>query len=150
MLPEALVPPFKLMKSTADVHSSVLSQATADAYLRMGRLPRRMAEARALYARKARALANGLREAGGFDFEAPPGGMFLWARLPDGVDAAAFSRHAVATQSVAAVRATPSTPKRPRRAGCACPSRRATRPCWPRPRVGWGSRSRACRDRDAS
>lgn len=104
VLPGALMQPFRLMKSTADIHSGVLSQAIAEAYLGMGRLDARMEALRRGYAAKARALAEALaRHAPGLAFATPKGGMFLWARLPAGVEATAFSRHALTQAGVSAV-----------------------------------------------
>lgn len=100
VLPQALLEPFKLMKSTADIHSSVLAQAIADSYLAQERLPGRIPLLRQAYARKARALAAALREAVGdrLVFDEPVGGMFLWARLsPDiGMPALDIAKRALA------------------------------------------------------
>jgi 2-aminoadipate transaminase len=104
LLPETLMQPFRLVKSTADVHSSVLSQAVADAYLAQDRLGARIALARRSYAAKARAMADALAAAvPAIAFEPPPGGMFLWATLPEGCPAIAFARHALDTEGVAVV-----------------------------------------------
>ncbi len=82
VLPPALVAPFKLMKSTADIHSSIVSQAIGERYLASGRLESRVPLLRQAYARKAKALSEALGAAcPALAFDAPAGGMFLWARL---------------------------------------------------------------------
>jgi 2-aminoadipate transaminase len=100
LLPAPLLSPFKLMKSTADIHSSVVAQAIADAYLAQGTLADRVGLLRRGYARKAEALAAALRAATGdaLSFEDPVGGMFLWARLsPElGLPALDLARRALA------------------------------------------------------
>lgn len=104
VLPDSMLQPYRLMKSTADIHSSLMSQAIGDAYLASGRLDARMDAARARYRAKAAALGGALRRRlPELTFMDPPGGMFLWARLPDGVPAIGFSRHALQEAGVAVV-----------------------------------------------
>lgn len=105
VLPPELMQPFRLVKSSADIHSNVLAQATVDAYLETGRLEARMDALRRSYRLKAEALAGALaaEAKGAIAFERPSGGMFLWARLPGGVAAQPFSRHALTAEGVAAV-----------------------------------------------
>lgn len=104
LLPDALMQPFRLTKSTADIHSSVLSQAVADGYLADERLPDRLALARRSYRAKAETMLAALaRNAPQLTFERPTGGMFLWARLPAAVPALAFSRFALTEAGVAVV-----------------------------------------------
>ena len=87
VLPESLVPDVVALRSRQDSHSSTFVQAvvaellTSDAALFDATLGR----ARALYASRARALAEAIaREApGAFDVEVPEGGLFLWPRLRD-------------------------------------------------------------------
>ncbi len=82
VLPPALVAPFKLIKSTADLHSSIVSQAIGERYLALGRLEGRVLQLRQTYARKAKALSSALRTScPSLTFDAPTGGMFLWARM---------------------------------------------------------------------
>ncbi len=98
VLPPALMPPFKLMKSTADIHSSIVAQSIGERYLALERLDGRVVTLREAYARKAKALSGSLKShCPSLAFEAPPGGMFLWARLdPDvGAGAMAIARRAL-------------------------------------------------------
>ncbi len=82
VLPQALVAPIKLMKSTNDLHSSIVSQAIGERYLSLGRLESRVVLLRQAYARKARTLAEALKiSCPSLAFDRPPGGMFLWARI---------------------------------------------------------------------
>lgn len=87
VLPDWLVPDVVALRSRQDSHSSTLVQGvvaellTHDPDIFDATLDR----ARALYASRARALAEALeREApGGFDVQVPGGGLFLWPRLRD-------------------------------------------------------------------
>jgi 2-aminoadipate transaminase len=114
VLPEALVQPFRLMKSTADVHSSIFAQHVMSAYLAQDRLSARIPLLRAAYGAKAKAMGEGLaRHAPQLAFETPQGGMFIWAKLPDGLAPAAFSRHALTQAGVAVVPGDPFFPDGP-------------------------------------
>jgi DNA-binding transcriptional MocR family regulator len=114
LLPEVLMQPYRLVKSTADVHSSVLSQAVADAYLAQDRLASRVVLARRSYATKAKTMADALAaDAPAIAFDRPPGGMFLWAELPEGCPAIDFARHALDAEGVAVVPGDPFYDSRP-------------------------------------
>lgn len=105
LLPSEIVEAFRYMKSTADVHSSVLAQAVAANYLDLGRLDERVAGARKLYASRARAMCDALdaHAGGAFLYERPAGGMFVWGRLADGRDANAFAKRALSEHGIAVV-----------------------------------------------
>ena len=83
VLPATLMTPFKHMKATADIHSSLFSQAVMEAYLGMQRLPKRIEMAKHAYRGKANVLISMLQKHAGpsFSFEMPAGGMFIWAKL---------------------------------------------------------------------
>ncbi|MGV7029808.1 aminotransferase-like domain-containing protein [Methylobacterium symbioticum] len=89
----------KVAVSLGDPHlaASVVLQALTDGSYRhhMDTVRARLAEARG------RTLAR-LRAAGLTVPHIPPAGMFLWARLPDGLDAAEISRRALAERVVLA------------------------------------------------
>lgn len=96
VLPEYLVPDVVALRSRQDSHSSTFVQAviaellTSDPTLFDTTLER----ARALYGRRALALATALEaEApGAFEIDLPEGGLFLWPRLrDDAVDADALA-----------------------------------------------------------
>ncbi len=104
LMPPALMPSMRLIKSTADIHSSVLAQRIAQAYLQSDRLPLRQRLLREAYARKATALTQALRSALGttLRFDEPTGGMFIWGRLAGG-SSLALSRHALIRSGVSVV-----------------------------------------------
>lgn len=103
--PAALSRAMRLMKSTADIHSSVFAQSVADAYLASGRLAARAPVLRSGYKARCSALATALDAHLGdsFAFEAPEGGMFIWGRLNGVDDTNAFARRAVSRAGVSVV-----------------------------------------------
>ena len=97
VVPAALMVPFKHMKATGDIHSSLLSQAVIEAYLGSNRLPKRIELARATYRAKADVLIRALetQAADALSFERPAGGMFIWAKIDLPKTAAEFARFAL-------------------------------------------------------
>ena len=91
-----------MCKQFSDAHTSTYAQATAAHYLRAGRLPATLAKVRAVYAERAQAMAQALRQDVGdaLDFVAPQGGLFVWARLTGAggkpTHAAEFAQRAIA------------------------------------------------------
>jgi len=79
-------------KQAADLHSSTVDQAAAAHWLAAVDLDAHLARLRAAYGARRDALVGGLAAAlpPGSTFNDPDGGMFVWARLPDGADAAAL------------------------------------------------------------
>jgi 2-aminoadipate transaminase len=96
--PAALRPPLTIAKQAADLHSSTVDQAAAARWLEAIDLDARVAELRAAYGPRRDALLDGLADAlpRGSTHNRPDGGMFVWARLPDGWDAAALLERALA------------------------------------------------------
>jgi len=119
--PAALLAKATMCKQFSDAHTSNLSQAIAAHYLTLGRLHPALARVRQTYAERARALAEALQHALGeaITFNAPQGGMFLWARLTGqagvAADAAALAQRAIA-RGVAFVPGAPFFPHDPDRA----------------------------------
>ncbi|WP_431098369.1 PLP-dependent aminotransferase family protein [Polaromonas aquatica] len=72
-----------LAKQAADVHSGSLEQLTMAAMLASGRLLPHLADLRPAYAAKGATLDQALRAhcGGMLEFDAPRGGMFIWAKL---------------------------------------------------------------------
>ncbi len=98
-----------MCKQFSDAHTSNLTQATAAEYLQMNRMDAAMARVRPTYAQRALAMCNGLKKAlgDGIEFNAPEGGMFVWARLTaPGADAREFAKKAI-ERGVAFVPGTP-------------------------------------------
>nr|WP_275588555.1 PLP-dependent aminotransferase family protein [Microlunatus panaciterrae] len=93
-------PGLVVAKQSADLHTSTLDQAAAAHYLATGRLSASLARARCEYGRRRDALLAGLESAlpPGSRWTNPDGGMFVWAELPEGWDAAVLLPTAIAHQ----------------------------------------------------
>jgi 2-aminoadipate transaminase len=96
--PEPLRRPLTIAKQAADLHSSTVDQAAAARWLEAIDLDVRVADLRRAYGARRDALLGGLSEAlpPGSTHNHPDGGMFVWARLPDGWDAAELLDRALA------------------------------------------------------
>jgi 2-aminoadipate transaminase len=96
--PPALRPPLVVAKQAADLHSSTIDQAAAVRWLAEVDLEAHLAVLRGEYGRRRDALLDGLEAAlpPGSTHNRPEGGMFVWARLPDGWDAEALLARALA------------------------------------------------------
>ncbi|MDT0343594.1 aminotransferase-like domain-containing protein [Streptomyces litchfieldiae] len=96
--PAALRRACVIAKQAADLHSSTVDQAAAARYLADADLDAHLARVRAAYRARRDALLDGLPSAlpHGSTWNRPDGGMFLWVRLPDGHDATALLRTAIA------------------------------------------------------
>jgi DNA-binding transcriptional MocR family regulator len=97
-----IAPPELLAKATmckqfSDAHTSNLTQATAAQYLTLNRMASALDAVRRTYAERARVMADCLRRDLGdaIEFNAPQGGMFFWARLTGGRNAADFAKRAI-------------------------------------------------------
>ncbi len=88
--PEPLRSPLTIAKQAADLHSSTVDQAAAARWLAAIDLDARVAQLRRAYGARRDALLDGLAGAlpPGSSHNHPDGGMFVWARLPGGWDAA--------------------------------------------------------------
>jgi 2-aminoadipate transaminase len=96
--PQAIAPKLLQAKQAADLHSPTFNQRLVAEVLRGGFLDRHVPTIRALYKAQRDAMLEALaREMRGLDvsWNAPAGGMFLWARLPAGMDAAGLLPRAV-------------------------------------------------------
>jgi 2-aminoadipate transaminase len=84
-------------KQAADLHSSTVDQAAAARWLETVDLDERVAGLRAAYGARRDTLLDGLGEAlpPGSTHNHPHGGMFVWARLPEGWDADDLLRQAL-------------------------------------------------------
>ena len=110
--PAALLANATMCKQFSDAHTSTFAQATAACYLQSGRLPTTLAKVRAVYAERAQAMGETLREQLGdaLAFVQPQGGLFFWARLTGAgsklQDGNAFAKRAI-EQGVAFVPGAP-------------------------------------------
>ena len=84
-------------KQAADLHSSTVDQAAAALWLAAVDLDAHLAVLRAEYGARRDALLDGLAAAlpPGSEHNHPDGGMFVWARLPDGWDSDELLRRAL-------------------------------------------------------
>lgn len=81
--PAELLAKATMCKQFSDAHTSTFAQATAAQYLKAGRMPGTLAKVRAVYAERAAAMGDALRNELGdaIAFVQPQGGLFVWARL---------------------------------------------------------------------
>ncbi len=82
-------PTVTIAKQAADLHTSTIDQAAAATYLRSGRGDAALDRIRSEYAARRDAMLAALPGAlpDGSTWNRPDGGMFVWARLPEGRDA---------------------------------------------------------------
>jgi 2-aminoadipate transaminase len=87
--PAQLRGPLVVAKQAADLHSSTIDQAAAALWLARIDLDAHVANLRRIYGERRDALLAGLADAlpRGSTHNRPDGGLFVWARLPDGWDA---------------------------------------------------------------
>jgi 2-aminoadipate transaminase len=95
--PEPLRRPLVIAKQAADLHSSTIDQAAAARWLATVDLDAHVGALRVAYGARRDALVDGLARAlpPGSTHNRPDGGMFVWARLPDGWDADELLRRAL-------------------------------------------------------
>lgn len=110
-MPDALRAQLIVAKQAADLHTSTIDQEAAAGAMARLDLDAHLHTVRALYGERRDALLAALPDAlpGGSTWNRPAGGMFVWARLPDGWDATALLRDAIA-QGVAFVPGAPFHP----------------------------------------
>ncbi|MER7762640.1 PLP-dependent aminotransferase family protein [Streptomyces sp. NPDC097619] len=96
--PGALLRAATVAKQAADLHTSTVDQLAAARYLAAHDLDAHLERVRGAYRERRDALLAGLGGAlpGGSEWNRPEGGMFVWARLPEGLDATAVLKQAVA------------------------------------------------------
>ncbi|MEV7613852.1 PLP-dependent aminotransferase family protein [Streptomyces sp. NPDC089799] len=106
--PAALRRAAVVAKQAADLHTSTVDQLAAAHYLAASDLDAHVDRIRAAYRERRDALLSGLSAAlpPGSEWNRPEGGMFVWARLPEGHDATALLKSAVG-QDVAFVPGAP-------------------------------------------
>jgi 2-aminoadipate transaminase len=81
--PDELLAKATMCKQFSDAHTSTFAQATAAQYLKAGRMPATLARVREVYAQRAQAMCDALRQDLGnaVEFVQPKGGLFVWVRL---------------------------------------------------------------------
>jgi len=88
--PKAIMPKLLQAKQAADLHSPSFNQRMVAEVLKDGFIDRHVPTIRALYKHQCEVMLEALaKEMAGLDVQwnSPDGGMFLWARLPEGVSA---------------------------------------------------------------
>jgi 2-aminoadipate transaminase len=96
--PKAIFPKLLQAKQAVDLHTPIFTQRMVHEVMKDGFLSRHVPTIRALYKRQCEAMLTALtREMKGLkvEFNKPSGGMFLWVRLPAGVDTVALLPKAV-------------------------------------------------------
>lgn len=96
--PKAIFPKLLQAKQAADLHSPGFNQRMVAEVMKDGFLDRHVPTIRALYKRQRDAMLTALEremQGLGVSFNKPAGGMFLWLRLPEGLDAVALLPQAV-------------------------------------------------------
>jgi 2-aminoadipate transaminase len=89
LAPKGLMQPLFIAKQAADLHSSTFAQHVAAAYLETGRLEAQLPKIRQTYGAKSQAMIEAIHAnfpSGVLEFHAPQGGMFIWAKMAEGVD----------------------------------------------------------------
>jgi 2-aminoadipate transaminase len=107
--PKAIFPKLLQAKQAADLHSPSFNQRMVAEVMKDGFLDRHVPTIRALYKRQRDAMLAALEremQGLGVSFNRPAGGMFLWLRLPEGLNAVALLPLAV-ERGVAFVPGTP-------------------------------------------
>ncbi|MBX9959786.1 MAG: PLP-dependent aminotransferase family protein [Burkholderiaceae bacterium] len=96
--PPALFPKLLQAKQAADLHSPGFNQRVVAEVMKDGFLDRHVPRIRTLYKAQRDTMLAALQRhmPEGVHWNRPAGGMFLWARLPAGLDAAALLPQAVA------------------------------------------------------
>jgi DNA-binding transcriptional MocR family regulator len=97
-MPDALRAALVVAKQAADLHTSTVDQEAAAGAMARLDLDAHLHAVRAMYGERRDALVAGLPAAlpDGSTWNRPAGGMFVWARLPEGWDATALLRDAIA------------------------------------------------------
>lgn len=88
---KTLIRKMTIGKQSTDVHSPLLVQAIIDAYLRKGLMPGHLKRICADYKKQLDAMLEGFKYLpAGTRHTVPEGGLFVWAELPEGLDAKAM------------------------------------------------------------
>lgn len=95
--PEEILERVSVAKQANALQTSTVDQLVAAHYLESNDLQAKLDPVRAEYARRRDAMLAGLREVlpAGSAMTEPEGGMFVWARLPEGYDASALVYDAI-------------------------------------------------------
>lgn len=104
--PEPVLKKMTVCKQGEDVHTAMWPQIVCDEYMKTRDFEAHLRALRAIYRDKAALMQSLVREhlvPHGAAFHPVEGGLFLWCRLPDGVDMPSFCTRAVREFKVAVV-----------------------------------------------
>lgn len=95
--PKDLLAKATMCKQFSDAHTSTFAQATAAQYLASGRMQPALEKVRGVYAERAQVMSDALRTQLGtrIEFVQPKGGLFVWARLPQGPQGSTLAPKAI-------------------------------------------------------
>ena len=96
--PKEVVSKLVVAKQTQDVHTPLISQLTVYKWLTECDIEKHIEHIRTIYRRKLNLLCDCLdKELGGFlTYHRPEGGLFVWAKIRDGVDMLEFCKRSSA------------------------------------------------------
>ena len=96
--PEALHRKLVQAKQAADLHTPSFNQRIVHEVVKTGFLDEHIPQIRALYGAQCHAMLDAMREhfPAGVEWNQPEGGMFIWVKLPEHVDATALLEKAIA------------------------------------------------------
>jgi 2-aminoadipate transaminase len=97
---DALIRKATIVKQAADLHTATLAQRATALLLRDFDLDSHLANLRSIYGQRCAAMVSALRShmPPGTTWIDPSGGMFIWMRLPNGLDAESVFHAALAKQ----------------------------------------------------
>ena len=97
LAPAATIEQVAKLKRAADLHANNLAQVAVQRFLATGLMEPHLADLRRICRRRAERMVTALRrELPELSVELPSGGLYLWARLPDGLSAEAVLEEALA------------------------------------------------------
>lgn len=97
LAPKEAIQKVVVCMQASTVHTSILSQMICYRFMKEVDYAAHLGRLRRIYRHKSSLMIDGLRAhlGGSITFHEPQGGLFIWCRLPDGVDMSAFCLNAV-------------------------------------------------------
>jgi len=103
VVPERLIPHLSIIKESSDIDTSTLTQRAISRYLEEDHLPAHVTKLRCEYGARRDAMLRALDEhfPRGARWHKPSGGVFVWVKLPPGINAERLLKIALETERVA-------------------------------------------------
>lgn len=103
VVPEALIPRLSIVKDLSDIDSCTLTQRTISTYLQSDQLAGHLGAVRSEFQERRDLMLDALEKhmPVGAKWEKPSSGVFIWVRLPAGVDTAGLLKTAIERERVA-------------------------------------------------